>query len=455
VVTGNHTTDGSGAGAFTSTITGLTAGTLYYVRSYATNSTGTAYGNEITFTTLTAPVLPTVTTASVTAIAQTTATSGGNVTAIGSSPVTARGVCWGTGTCPVVTGNHTTDGSGAGAFTSSITGLTPGTLYYVRSYATNSTGTAYGNELTFTTLVVQVAPTVTTTAVTAVTQTTATSGGNVTATGSAPVTARGVCWSTTHAPTTACSHTTDGSGAGSFSSSVTGLTPATTYFIRAYATSTAGTSYGAELSFTTQATTMSSVTTNQVTSIKSTSATCGGNVTSDGGSPVTTRGVCWNTTGNPTIGNSHTHNGSGTGSFTSYMTGLNKHTRYYVRAYATNANGTSYGEQRIFTTLRGWADGEEAIDTTAALLASITMNVYPNPVVATTTVEYDLPENSNVSLAVYNLNGVKLYSEQFLGQSQGVHKVQLNASAYATGMYIVTLTTEKSSLTKRFIKIIQ
>jgi hypothetical protein len=455
VVTGNHTTDGSGVGTFTSSITGLTAGTLYHARAYATNSTGTAYGNEITFTTLTAPASPTVTTVPVTAIAQTTATSGGNVTSIGSSPVTARGVCWGTGTCPVVTGNHTTDGSGAGAFTSSITGLTPGTLYYVRSYATNATGTAYGNELNFTTLVVQVAPTVTTTTVTAVNQTTATSGGNVTATGSSPVIARGVCWSTTHSPTTACSHTSDGSGAGSFTSSITGLTPATTYYIRAFATNSAGTAYGAELSFTTMATTPASVTTSPVTNIQSTTATCGGNVTSDGGAPVTVRGVCWNTTGNPTTSNSRTLDGAGTGTYTSKLTNLKRRTRYYVRAYATNANGTTYGDQRAFTTFRGWSDGEEAIDTTVALMASITMNVYPNPVVSTTTVEYDLPENSNVSLAVFSLNGVKLYSEQFLGQSQGVHKIQLNASAYATGMYIVTLTTDKSAITKRFIKIIQ
>jgi len=92
------------------------------------------------------------------------------------------------------------------------------------------------------------------------------------------------------------------------------------------------------------------VTTNSVSSITSNSAVCGGNVTLDGGSTVTTRGVCWSTSSNPTTANSKTTNGSGTGSFTSNISGLNPSTPYYVRAYATNSMGTSYGSSRSFTT---------------------------------------------------------------------------------------------------------
>ncbi len=95
---------------------------------------------------------PTVTTASVISITQTTATSGGNVTSDGGTTVTARGVCWNTSPNPTTANSKTTDGSGTGAFVSSLTGLTPGTPYYVRAYATNSVGTAYGNEVSFTTL---------------------------------------------------------------------------------------------------------------------------------------------------------------------------------------------------------------------------------------------------------------------------------------------------------------
>ena len=145
------TTDGSGTGSFTSNITGLTANTPYYVRAYATNSAGTAYGNQVNFTTTGSGTVPTVTTASITNITQTTATGGGNVTAQGSSSVTARGVCWSTTSNPTTSDAHTTNGSGTGSFTSNITGLTANTPYYVRAYATNSAGTAYGNQVNFTT----------------------------------------------------------------------------------------------------------------------------------------------------------------------------------------------------------------------------------------------------------------------------------------------------------------
>ena len=96
--------------------------------------------------------LPTVTTNTITNITQTTATGGGNVINAGGSTVTARGVCWSTSHNPTVSGNHTTNGTGAGSFTSNITGLTANTTYYVRAYATNNAGTAYGNEVSFTTL---------------------------------------------------------------------------------------------------------------------------------------------------------------------------------------------------------------------------------------------------------------------------------------------------------------
>jgi hypothetical protein len=94
---------------------------------------------------------PSVTTAAISAITDTTATSGGNVTADGGDAVTARGVCWGSSVNPEATGSHTTDGSGTGIFTSAISGLTALTSYHVRAYATNSGGTAYGEDISFTT----------------------------------------------------------------------------------------------------------------------------------------------------------------------------------------------------------------------------------------------------------------------------------------------------------------
>ena len=96
--------------------------------------------------------LPTVTTASIGGITESGAVSGGNVTSDGGSPVTERGVCWGTSQNPTTDSDKTIDGSGSGSFTSTISGLSPNTPYYVRAYATNSIGTAYGAQETFTSL---------------------------------------------------------------------------------------------------------------------------------------------------------------------------------------------------------------------------------------------------------------------------------------------------------------
>lgn len=92
------------------------------------------------------------------------------------------------------------------------------------------------------------------------------------------------------------------------------------------------------------------LTTATVTGINSTSATCGGTITSDGGATITARGVCWSTAQNPTIANNKTSDGAGTGSFTSNLLGLSPATPYFVRAYATNSAGTGYGNAATFTT---------------------------------------------------------------------------------------------------------
>ena len=339
----SFTVDSSGLGSFTSLITGLQPSTHYYVRAYATNSTGTVYGTQRQFTTPVAT--PTVTTATVSNVTCTTATCGGNVSFEGISPVTARGVCWSTSSNPTISDSLTVDSSGLGSFTSLITGLQPSTHYYVRAYATNSTGTVYGTQRQFTTPVAT--PTVTTATVSNVTCTTATCGGNVTFQGIAPVTARGVCWSTSPNPTISDSLTVDSCGLGSFTSLITGLQPNTHYYVRAYATNSAGTVYGTQRQFTTLVATPA-ITTNEINRISFTSVTCGGNVSFEGLSSVTARGVCWSTSPNPTLNDNHTVDSSGLGSFTSLITGLQPYTHYYVRAYATNNSGTAYGNEVDF-----------------------------------------------------------------------------------------------------------
>ena len=228
-------------------MTRLTPNTIYNVRAYATNSAGTAYGSVATFTTLALP-LPEVTTTAITNITASTATSGGNVTSDGGLAVTARGVCWSTAATPTIANNKTVDGLSVGSFISSLTGLTTGTTYNVRAYATSAAGTGYGAVVSFTTPQI---PTVTTTAIASILVASASGGGNVTFAGGVSVTARGICWGTSASPTTNDSKTTDGTGGGVFSSSLTSLLANTKYYVRAYATNIVGTAYGNEVSFTT------------------------------------------------------------------------------------------------------------------------------------------------------------------------------------------------------------
>lgn len=95
--------------------------------------------------------VPELTTTEITDITDSTAISGGNVTSDGGLTVTARGLCWSSKQTPTVSDNKTVDGSGTGSFVSNISGLFPNTMYYIRAYATNAKGTAYGNTMSFTT----------------------------------------------------------------------------------------------------------------------------------------------------------------------------------------------------------------------------------------------------------------------------------------------------------------
>jgi uncharacterized protein (TIGR02145 family) len=150
------TYNGTGTGTFTSIMENLSPETTYYIRAYATNNKGTAYGQQLSFTTLSlpAPVLPTVFTTDVLNITPTTATAGGNVSDNGNDEITARGVVWSISENPTIDNNDgfTIEGQGIGEFSSNLFNLTPVTTYYLKAYATNSVGTAYGEQISFTTL---------------------------------------------------------------------------------------------------------------------------------------------------------------------------------------------------------------------------------------------------------------------------------------------------------------
>lgn len=155
---GNKVTMGIGIGAFSQTVTGLTASTTYHVRAYAINSVGTSYGGDSTFTTLAALTLASVTTAPATLIDSNKATLGGNVVSTGGAAVTERGVVYSTTANPTTANTKVAIGSGTGIFSQVVTGLMPSTTYHVRAYAINSVGTSYGGDSMFTTLAAPIAP---------------------------------------------------------------------------------------------------------------------------------------------------------------------------------------------------------------------------------------------------------------------------------------------------------
>ena len=240
-------TTGSGAGTFTNTLTGLTSGTTYFVRSFATNVQGTAYGAETSFTTISTPTVSS--TATVTSITGTTAVGGGTITSDGGATVISRGLVWGTSS-----GSSTYSiaaGTGTGTFTTSISGLSIGTTYFVRAFATNSVGTSYGPEVSFATPnTATVASTITST----ITSSTAILGGVLSSTGGA-TTSIGIMYSTsstfgTYNTTTINANAAVGT---SYTTTITGLAELTTYYAKSFATNTIGTTYGPTINFTTPA----------------------------------------------------------------------------------------------------------------------------------------------------------------------------------------------------------
>jgi len=336
---------------------GLTIGTTYTYRTFAFNKGGNSptYSNEVSVITKSAPLLSTT---SISNIGILSASSGGKITNDGGSPVTSKGVCWSTDANPTISlTTKTVNGSGIDTFTSVLTGLSPNTKYYVRSYAVNSSGVGYGDELSFTTTAAS-PPILTTTDLMAISYRTASSGGQITSNGGASIIGKGLVWSISPNPTfdDNSGWTSEGTGTGSFVSDITNLQPATKYYVRAYARNASAIGYGPEKVFTTIELTVPSVVTLYVDNITSKSARSGGSIITDGGTEISAKGVCWSTSPNPTTSDFKTADGTGIANFTSNISGLTLHTKYYVRAYATNTTGTGYGTEMSFTT--SYAMGE-------------------------------------------------------------------------------------------------
>jgi uncharacterized protein (TIGR02145 family) len=240
-------------------------------------------------------------------------------------------------------------------------------------------------------------PSVTTTEVSNITSSTATSGGNITDEGSSTVLTRGVCWSTGPTPTIADNKTADGEGAGSFSSNLTGLNGTAIYYVRAFATNTAGTGYGMAISFTTLG-----QTTAAATNVNVTAATLNGFINDNHLSTVvtfeygvtTSYGNTATATQSPVTGNTITN-------VSADITGLTAGTTYHYRVKAVNSLGTTYGNDMTFTTL-----GQVPLVITLAatnittMAAQLNGSVYANYLSTVVTFEYGITTNYGSTIAV-------------------------------------------------------
>jgi len=422
--------------------------------------------------------LPVVTTDAVSCITQTGAASGGNVSSDGGTAVTARGICWSVSQNPTITDSHTTDGTGTGTFTSTISGLQTNSTYYVRAYASNTLGTAYGNQVSFNNFI-NGAPCLNLPTVTYEGKTyntvqignqcwfkenlnvgTRINGANdqtnnqiiekycyndfesnceiyggLYQMGEAvqflngasnnitwnPVPSgfiQGICPVGWHIPTDSewdilvsflggesiaggkvkesgfthwASPNTGATNLSGFTALPSGyrdsfgnfygltlncLLKSSTYHytgaswiwdLRNNLESFDRRGYGGENGYSVRCLkdsggsgSLPTVTTTAVTNISQTSATSGGTVSSNG-ETVAAIGVCWSTSQNPTVADIHTTDGGGTGAFVSSITGLAPNTPYFVRAYAINSVGTAYGNQVTFTTLPTFTCGTSSI----------------------------------------------------------------------------------------------
>lgn len=242
---------GTGIGRYYCEMTNLTNATTYYIRAFATNSEGTSFGDVITVRTVEHPMLPTVTTDEVSDITLNTAVCGGNVLSDGFAAITERGICYATHEEPTVFDYKVPGGEGLGLFQCRMSGLETLTTYYVRAYARNSEGYAYGNEVTFVTADETFLPEVITHEVTDFNHFYAVGGGEVVSNGGLDIIERGICWSTSPNPTTTGNKLTAGTGMGEFECRMMCLFGNTTYYVRAFAANEAGMKYGNEVTFTT------------------------------------------------------------------------------------------------------------------------------------------------------------------------------------------------------------
>lgn len=233
-----------------------------------------------------------------------------------------------------------------------INGLKNNTVYYYKLKYLGVNNYYESNLYSFETNDI-VKPVVATLDVTSITNNSAVCVGEIVSDGGGNIEDKGVCWSVYPNPDIDddCNH--EGIGCDDFTSTIYGLLPNTTYYVRAYATNEKGTAYGQEMSFVTYENIVLSpiIITHEISDITTTSVISGGDVLYDGGSQIIAKGLCWSDTNpEPTVSDNYKMEGDGNDNFVCTIEGLQPNTTYYVRAYATNSMETGYGESKVVRT---------------------------------------------------------------------------------------------------------
>lgn len=347
--------DCTSATAFNSPVANLKSETKYYCRAYAENNEGISYSDKIlTFTTGALPKIPTVETGDVKDVDSSFAKVKGTLSSLGGCKVTSYGHVWAKTSDPVKGAASATDlgeTENAVSFESELNDLDPATVYYVRAYATNEKGTAYGKEVVFTTAKGNVV--LNTSDVTDIIHNAAVCGGKIVQLAGNEVKEAGVCWGIYDNPTLDDSFVScDNVRGDSFSCRMSGLKMQTSYYVRAYVVTAEGNVfYGESKRFTTtkevKLPELSMVT---VTNIQTVSATVTATVVSDGNSAITECGFCWSTTKDPKKEDEMVTCDPNSKNMGKNITDLKENTTYYVRAWAKNAMGIAYGDVTEFTT---------------------------------------------------------------------------------------------------------
>ena len=398
---------------------GFASGDTYYVRAYATSTTGTGYSEPLVLNTpLVAPRFYEGGYSDVTA-------ESFNVHASVSyeAQITQWGFCYSSTTeYPTTSDDKVTVDVAGKDFEATITGLVPGKTYYVRPFATNSKGTTYG--LTYTVTTLYLPPTVEGLATADVAGTSFKANANVTDFGGADITEKGFCYSTSENPTLENSSVSGTWSEGdNFIAEVTGLSPVTTYYVRAYATNSAGTTYSEPITVTTTAVlaTVADVTSSEITGV---SFKVASEITDNGGAEVTEKGFCYSTTENPTVESSKkVVDGN---EFETTIDELANGTTYYVRAYATNSVGTAYSEQ-------------------------ISVHTLAHAKVADVTYSENIGTSLKVSSAISSNGGLEITEKGFCYSTTGIPTID-DSKIVVTGDDFETTITDLSRNTTYYIR---